>query len=106
MGLTKVSSVMLDTLVDEPLNPAKGMLIVQEPTPGVVLAKFYNGTTFVPLGSGAVGAVGNYAFFENDVAITGDYTITAGKNAITAGPVDVANGVEVTVPTGSEWSIV
>lgn len=56
--------------------------------------------------SGVKGANGNEIFFENDLVITGDYTITAGKNAITAGPVDIANGVEVTVPTGSEWSIV
>ena len=34
------------------------------------------------------------------------YTIQTNKNALTAGPVTVANGVIVTVPNGSTWTVV
>lgn len=55
---------------------------------------------------GATGGPGNYAFFENDQHVTVDYTITSGKNAMTAGPIIVDTGITVTVPTGSVWSII
>lgn len=54
----------------------------------------------------ATGGGSNTAFFENDTNVTTDYTITTGKNAMSAGPITVDNGVTVTVPVGSEWSIV
>ena len=54
----------------------------------------------------ATGGGSNAAFFENDTNVTTDYTITTGKNAMSAGPITVDNGVTVTVPVGSEWSIV
>lgn len=57
-------------------------------------------------GSGATGAKGNPAFYENDNVITADYTITTGKNAMTAGPIEIANDVTVTVPDGSTWTVV
>jgi hypothetical protein len=55
---------------------------------------------------GATGGGSDQIFWENDVAITTDYTITTNKNAMTAGPVTVANGVTVTVPSGSTWTVV
>jgi hypothetical protein len=66
----------------------------------------YNGTTWGAIGAGATGGAGNYAFFENDINITADYTITTGKNAMTAGPVTVNADITVTVPDGSSWVIV
>jgi len=58
------------------------------------------------VGGGATGAAGNAVFHENDTAVTADYTITSGKNAMTAGPITINTGVTVTVPTGSTWVIV
>jgi hypothetical protein len=55
---------------------------------------------------GATGGAGNPAFYENDSTITSSYTISLAKNAMTAGPVTIDDGVEVTVPVGSTWSIV
>lgn len=66
----------------------------------------YNGTAWGAVGGGATGGTGNSAFYENDTNITVDYTITTGKNAMSAGPITVNNGVTVTVPDGSVWSIV
>lgn len=44
--------------------------------------------------------------FEHANSITANYSITANNNAIAAGPVDIATGVTVTIPTGSRWVIV
>lgn len=55
---------------------------------------------------GASGAGLNQVFYENDQTVTGNYTITTNKNAVTAGPVTINSGVTVTVPSGSSWSIV
>lgn len=66
----------------------------------------HNGSAWGAIGAGATGGPGNYIFFENDINITANYTITAGKNAMTAGPVTIADGITVTVPDGSVWTIV
>lgn len=58
------------------------------------------------IGGGARGGVGNSVFYENDADVNVDYTITAGKNAMTAGPVTIADAVVVSIPDGSNWSIV
>lgn len=68
--------------------------------------EWWNGTVWAPMGGGATGGIGNAAFYENDTTITADYTITTGKNAMTAGPISINNGVTVTVPNGSVWTIV
>jgi hypothetical protein len=58
------------------------------------------------IGGGATGAGGDQIFYQNGQTVTTDYTITAGQNAGTFGPVSINSGVTVTVPTGSAWSIV
>ena len=44
--------------------------------------------------------------YENNATISADYSITSGNNAMTAGPIKIADGVSVTIPDGSVWSIV
>ena len=66
----------------------------------------YNGSAWGAVGGGATGGVGNYSFYENDITINADYTITTNKNAGTFGPITVNSGITVTVPSGSTWSIV
>jgi hypothetical protein len=44
--------------------------------------------------------------FESGNTISANYTITAGNNALTPGPVTIASGITVTVPSGSVWTIV
>jgi len=55
---------------------------------------------------GATGGSGNAVFYENDQVVTSDYTITSGKNAMSAGPITINNGVTVTIPDNSTWTIV
>lgn len=42
----------------------------------------------------------------NGQNITSNYSIPAGFNGLSAGPITIASGVTVTVPSGSAWSIV
>jgi hypothetical protein len=44
--------------------------------------------------------------WENNATISANYSITSGNNGLSAGPVTVASGVTVTVPTGSSWAVV
>lgn len=83
-------------------------------TPSVGWARFnsdsgqyegFDGTSWGPFG-GARGGAGNSVFYENDTNVTSDYTITSGKNAMSAGPITINTGVTVTVPSGSTWTIV
>lgn len=45
-------------------------------------------------------------FWENDQEVTANYTITSAKNAGSFGPISIASGVTVTVPSGSTWTVV
>lgn len=67
--------------------------------------EWYNGSAWIAVGAGATGGAGNNVFFENDQAVTVDYTITVGKNAMSAGPITINTGITVTIPTGSNWVI-
>lgn len=68
-------------------------------------AEINNGSTWGSLG-GATGGGPDAAFYENDNTITTSYTLTANRNAMSAGPITVNSGATVTVPTGQTWSIV
>lgn len=70
--------------------------------------RVWSGTAWIPMstGSGASGGGTDQVFYENDQVVTTSYTLTAGKNASSAGPITIADGVEVTVPNGSTWVII
>ena len=62
----------------------------------------YNGTIWTAVGGGNAT---NTGLWENSQDITTDYSITVGNNAMSAGPITIDSGVEVTVPTDSRWVI-
>ena len=55
---------------------------------------------------GASGGGTNQVFYENDQTVTEDYTISDGKNAMSAGPITIDDDATVTIPDGSTWVIV
>ena len=83
-------------------SPATGMLRFN--STGVSF-EGYNGSGWSSLG-GAQGGVGNPFVYENDITVTASYTLTSGKNGMSAGPITVDSGATVTVPDGSTWTIV
>ena len=66
----------------------------------------YNGSSWGNIGGGATGGGSDQVFVENGQVVTTNYTITTGKNAMSAGPITINTGVTVTVPTDSTWVIV
>lgn len=42
----------------------------------------------------------------NSATVSANYTIPSGSNAVSAGPITIADGVTVTIPSGSVWAIV
>ena len=65
----------------------------------------YDGSTWGSLGGGATGSSGDEVFVQNDQVVTADYTIPADKNAMTTGPIEVDDGVTVTVSDGARWVV-
>lgn len=60
----------------------------------------------VQVGGGATGAGTDDIFYENGQTVNNNYTITSGKNAMSTGPITVASGATVTVPSGSRWVVI
>ena len=56
----------------------------------------------LPISAGA----NNDIFWENGQAVTSSYTITNGKNAMSAGPITINSGVTITVGAGETWTVV
>ena len=50
--------------------------------------------------------IGGEGYVENAATVAVSSTITAGNNAMSAGPVTVNSGITVTVPSGSRWVVV
>lgn len=78
---------------------------------GKIVSIEYDGSRFQVVGGtaksgGATGGGDDAVFYENGQTVTTSYTITANKNAMSAGPIVVNSGVVVTVPTGARWTVV
>jgi len=65
----------------------------------------YTGTAWASVGGGATGGGSNTWALEHDNTITDSYSISSGKNVISAGPLTIDSGATVTVPSGSNWVI-
>ena len=65
-----------------------------------------DGSNLTGVSAGATGGGSDEIFYENDKTVTADYSITSGKNAMSAGPITIDDGVTVTVPSGSTYTIV
>ena len=71
---------------------------------GTVAATSYTGDGSALTGI-AAGASAGGVIYENSDDITSDYTLTTGKNGMSVGPITIAGGVTVTVPSGQRWVI-
>ena len=65
-----------------------------------------------PVGGGASGGGSDAVFYENDQAVTTNYSIASNQNAMSAGNITIDNGVSVTLEStgsggnGARWVIV
>ena len=90
-------------------DPSASDLVVGEiainTTDGALFTKT-DGGSVVEVGAGGGEAFSiSGAIYENDNSVDADYTITSGKNAMSAGPITISSSVTVTVSSGSTWHI-
>ena len=65
----------------------------------------YNGSAWGSVGGGATGGGSDEVFIENTQTVNTSYSIGSGRNAMSTGPITVASGAVVTIPTGSRWIV-
>ena len=100
-GATASAQLPVGTTAQRDGTPATGMIRYDTTTAGF---EGY-GSAWGAIGGGATGAGTDAWAIEHDNTITTSYTITTGKNVISAGPMTVNTGVVVTVPSGSNWVV-
>ena len=98
--MTNGAAVELYHNNNKKLETASGGITVT----GTVAATAYTGD-----GSSLTGVASTVAdgcIYENSQTISNNYTITTNKNAMSAGPITVASGATLTIPSGSTYTIV
>lgn len=101
--INKTSSTQ--SIVLRGAGPTTGVTIVA----GSTAVCAWNGVDFVKIsgsGGGATGGGSDQIFYENGQTVTTNYTITAGQNAGSFGPISINSGITVTVPSGSTYTVV
>ena len=73
------------------------------------LSKFegwtYPAESWGTLGGGAAGGGTDEVFVENQMTVTSDYELSAGRAASSVGPITINSGVTVTIPSGQNWIV-
>lgn len=96
---TGAVKIPVGTASQQPGTPAAGMIRYNTDTPGF---EGYSGSAWGSLGGGNTTTKG---LWENAQLISANYTVTSGNSAMSSGPITVASGVTVTLPSGSRWVI-
>ena len=65
----------------------------------------YSNGAWGAIGGGATGGGGDQVFYENELTVTANYTLTTARNAMSTGPITIDSGITVTVPTDQRWVI-
>ena len=89
------------TTAQRPNTPTTGMIRFNDDSDEF---EGYDGSAWGSIGGGS--NITPFGLFENAKLISADYTITTNNNALSGGPIEVATGVNVTVPSGSVWTVV
>lgn len=90
------------TDAQQPGSPVSGM--IRYNTTGNTFEGYSNGA-WGAIGGGATGGGGDQVFYENELTVTTNYTLTTNRNAMSTGPITIDSGVTVTVPTNQRWVI-
>jgi len=103
LGTTTALELPDGTTAQRPGTPVNGMIRYN-----TTLNQFegYKASAWGAIGGGATGGSSDDVFYENGQTVTTNYTLTTGKNAMTAGPVTINSGVSVVIPSGQSWVIV
>ena len=100
LSSTGAFKVPTGTEAQRPGSPTTGMFRFNDDSDQF---EGYNGSAWGAVGGGNSTANG---LWEHANTIVANYTISSGNNALSGGPITVASGVTVTVPSGSAWTVV
>ena len=56
-------------------------------------------------GTGSIAFAPGVPVYENTQSISSNYAIPTGSSAMSVGPITVASGVQITIPSGSRWVV-
>ncbi len=103
LGTTTALELPDGTTGERPGSPVNGMIRYN-----TTLNQFegYKASAWGAIGGGATGGSSDDIFYENGQTVTTNYTLSTGKNAMSAGPISINSGVTVTVPSGASWTVV
>ena len=103
LGTTTALELPDGTTGQRPGTPVNGMIRYN-----TTLNQFegYKASAWGAIGGGATGGSSDDIFYENGQTVTTNYTLSTGKNAMSAGPITINSGVTVTVPSGASWTVV
>jgi len=103
LGTTTALELPDGTTGQRPGSPVNGMIRYN-----TTLNQFegYKNAVWGAIGGGATGGGADDVFYENGQTVTTNYTLTASKNAVSAGPITINSGATVTVPSGASWVVV
>lgn len=103
LGTTTALELPDGTTAQRPGTPVNGMIRYN-----TTLNQFegYKASAWGAIGGGATGGSSDDIFYENGQTVTTNYTLSTGKNAMSAGPITINAGVTVTVPSGASWTVV
>lgn len=90
--------VQKGTTAERPGTPNAGMIRYNTSTGG------FEGYT-TDWGSIGGGASAGGVIYENGTTISANYTLSTGKNGLSVGPITIASGVTVTIPSGQVWMV-
>lgn len=108
LGAGHTLTMPLNTLLSITASTTVKIMVFMNTPNGVAINNFSSilASSATGGGGGATGGGNDAVFYLNDIVITADYAIPVGKNAMTAGAITIADGVTVTVPNGSTWTVV
>jgi hypothetical protein len=98
---TGSAEVPSGTTAQRDVSPNAGYLRFNSTTSGF---EGYDGSAWGEIGGGG-GASAGGAIYENEDTITSSYTIAAGKNGHSVGPITISSGVVVTITSGQRWVV-
>ena len=106
IGTPSDNTVTNAKIVDDTISEAKLDIHAAPSGTDKVLGYTANGMEWVTSAAGATGGGTDSIFWENGQTVTTNYTISNNKNAMSAGPITINNGIAVTIGTGENWTIV
>ena len=101
MRITHKRSGIADK-VPQTTDLALGELAINTHDGKLFLKKDDGVETVVEIGGGGSSRM----FIEGEQVLSADHTLTADRNALTAGPLTINDDVTLTIPTGSNWLVV